>query len=408
MKYFKNTELAKLYSVSEKSVRNWVHAATEGKIDLQLHEVNEKWYVANTAKNHALIETLINKGKKFKNTRGYKAVSPSPEFYKLYNQKQIVDIISNLDIHREIPVQYTYFNSGAVRWDKYTRHLLKQHGPSSLANTISLLELNVDYLDTLLEEYEDVNVVDLGVGNGLPVRGLLEHLQEKGRLKRYIGLDVSKELLNMAKQNIETWFKGSVKFEGYIKDVSYERFDDLLVPESFGSTAASTLNLVMFLGGTLSNFREPRHVLDTIHGSMGKKDFLLFSKKLDTEKSRRYFEMAVRGNQELDLVLRLLNIDESLYTLEQYFDEKKMARELVARLNVAISISFHLHGQERLLEFNKGESILLWRAWHQNAVETLQQFDDSNFELIQASRSKDQDYLLTVSKIKVSGKQGAA
>jgi len=77
----------------------------------------------------------------------------------------------------------------------------------------------------------------------------------------------------------------------------------LLVGESFGEDAGSTANLVLFLGGTLSNFRDPSHVLSTIHNSMGKNDLLFFTKKLDTERARRFFELAAPGNQALELVL---------------------------------------------------------------------------------------------------------
>lgn len=401
MKYFKNTELAKLYNVSEKSVRNWIQAALDGKLDLQLYEENSKAYIANISRNTAVIEELAQKGKKYKNSRGYKTLAPSDKFYKLYSPKQIVDIISNLDIHKEIPVQYSYFNSGAKRWDKYTQNLFVQDTPNSLTNTIQLLELSSDYIDTLIDGYDSVNVVDIGVGNGLPIRGVLEHLIDKGVLKRYIGIDISQELLNIAEKNINKWFGDKISVEGHVRDINYDRFDDLLIPESHGSNAESTINLVFFLGGTVSNLREPDRALSTIHDSMSKKDLLFFSKKLDTAKSRRYFEMTVQGNQEVDLVLKLLNIDESLYTLEQFFDERKMARELHARLNIALTIRFQLYGHERILELNKGDSILLWRARHQTTIETLEQFDKNGFDLLVASRSKDQEYLLCVSKIKI-------
>ena len=402
MKYFKNTELAKLYNVSEKSVRNWIQAAKEGKLELTLHTENGKATIANTTRNTTLIEELVQKGKKYKNTRGYKVIRPSEKFYKLYTPQQIVDIISNIDIYREIPLQYTYFNSGAERWDKYTQHLLRQQTPNSLKNTINLIDLGLGYLDVLIGDYDQVNVIDVGVGNALPVRGLLQHLIDNKKLGRYIGIDISQEMLDIAGKNVKEWFKGTVQFEGYVKDISHDRFNDLLTAEAFSTSKNRTINLVLFLGGTISNFREPNHVLTSLRDSMGKHDLLLFSKKLDTEKSRRYFEMAATGNQALDLVLSLLNIDRSLYTTEQYFDENKMARQLVARLNVALTVKFELYGTERAIDLNKGDGILLWRARHQSGLDTLAEFDENGFELLHASRSKDRDYLLLVSRIKLA------
>ena len=65
MKYFKNTELAKLYNVSEKSVRNWIEATKKGKLQLQLYEGGSKAYIANTTKNTLMLEDLVEKGKKY-------------------------------------------------------------------------------------------------------------------------------------------------------------------------------------------------------------------------------------------------------------------------------------------------------------------------------------------------------
>ncbi|HJQ08240.1 MAG TPA: L-histidine N(alpha)-methyltransferase [Candidatus Saccharimonadales bacterium] len=401
MKYFKNTELAKIYNISEKSVRNWIDAAQAGRINLQLQEEKGKWYITNTVKNTSLVEELVAKGKKYKNSRGFRMVRPSAKFYELYTSKQIIDIISSLDIYREIPVQYTYFNSGAKRWDSYTRHLLEEDASNALTNTVNLLDINLNYLDQLLEGCTGVNIIDLGVGNALPVRGVLQHFLDKGRLKRYIGIDISRELLDLAEQNIHEWFDGTVHFEGHVRDIAYERFDDLLVSDAFGADAGSTINLVLFLGGTLANFREPNHVLTTIHDSMGKQDLLLYSKKLDNQKARRFFELAAPGNQAIELVLQMLNIDKSFYTLDQLFDDQKRAREVYAKLEIALAIEFELKGQKRIIELNKGDGILLWRAKHQNVVEVISQFDENDFDLLQGTRSKDQTYLLTISKIKI-------
>src|ERR1044072_5333369 len=124
MKYFRHTELAKLYHISEKSVRNWIQASVEGRLDLHLYEENGRQYVANTSKNTATIEQLVQKGKKYKNTRGTKTITPKDSFYKNYNRKQILDIISNLTIHHELLQQYCYVNSGAEYWDTYANRLM--------------------------------------------------------------------------------------------------------------------------------------------------------------------------------------------------------------------------------------------------------------------------------------------
>lgn len=400
MKYFKNTQLAKLYHVSEKSVRNWTSAALEGKLDLQIIEENGHQYIANTAKNTAIVEQLVLRGKKYKNSRGFKRVVPSKKFYEIYSPQQVIDIVANLDIYHESPLQYTYFNGGARRWDSYVKRLLRDDESNALSNTVNLLNMSTDYLDMLLEGCTGVNIIDLGVGNAMPVRELVQHFQTKKLLKRYIGIDISKDMLDIARDNLSKWFDNSVQAEWHLRDLTYERFSDLLAVDAFGSEAGSIINIVLFLGGTLTNFRTPNQALTTIHDSMAKHDILLYSKKVDHPKSRRFFEMANPGGQAIELLLDLLNIDRSYYTIDPVYDERNRQRQVYAKIEVALALEFELNGQTSILHLEKGERILLWRARHQTMLDILQQFNDNGFEPLHAIRSADRTYALTISSVK--------
>jgi uncharacterized SAM-dependent methyltransferase len=405
VKYFKNTELAKLYNVSEKSVRNWIEAAQTGKLDLQLHEEKGKFFVANISKNTKLIEALVTKGKKYRNTRGHKTIKPTNEFYELYAPRQISDIITNIDIYREIPYQYNYFGTGAEHWDRYAQRLVSENIPSNLTSTIHLLEKNASYLDEVLQGYKRVNVIDVGVGNALPAIPLLTRLHKQGILGRYIAVDISQDMLDIAEKNVRAQFGDQIRFESHMLDMMYDRFDDLLTADSFGDEGPFTINLVLLFGGTIYNLREPGRALQTINDSMGVNDLLLSDEKLDSASSRRYFDFSslsagqantFRGKAMLDQ----LNIHESFYTLEQFFDPTIMARQARIRLNVALSIEFEIEDKKRTLDLNKDETILLWRSWHQDVPQTLELFDNNNFDLLLATRSLNQEFLFTVSKIK--------
>lgn len=405
MKYFKNTELAKLYNVSEKSVRNWVDAAKKGKLDLELYENNARSYVANTSKNIVSIEQLANKGKKYTNTRGRKVISPNPKFYNLFNAKEILDIISNLDTYREMPLQYSYFDGGAMTWDTYVQKLADETTPNILSNTIELLDMNADYIDNLLYESKCINIIDLGPGNCYPVRAMLERFIKSGRLRRYICIDISRDMLQIAEHNMREWFSDTIQFEGYVKDISYERFGDILAAESFGQGEV-VRNIVLCFGSTISNFRDPVQPLLTIRESMSKDDLLIFSKQLDTPGARRDFDYKA-GNKHVlapksRFTLELLNIDDSLYEPELLFDDQEVARHSQIRLKVALSIEFQINGVTKVVNFNKGDRILLWRHNHQTIVQAIEQFNDSGFDLLQATSSRDQECLLSISKIKTN------
>jgi uncharacterized SAM-dependent methyltransferase/transposase len=405
---FKHVELAEKYGVSEATVRKWIARTKAGKLNLILVDTEGMERIANTASNLAIMEKLAVHNKKFRNTKAAKTVTPRPEFYRLYNQAQIYDIVTNLEMHHEIPRQYNYFDGGADNWDKYVQRLVSE-GKSS-HDTVSqpimtarLFERNWSYFDSLLANYERINVVDIGAGNVLPVKGLLSHLLGQGKLGRYIALDISPAMLRIARRNIKSWFGNKVDFEEYEADINYERFGNLLAEEILREE--STANLILFLGGTPGNFRNPDGAFRMIHDSMQLNDFLVYTDKLDTDESRRYFDWNVEpGATKLApnhrFIFDLLNIDPSYYDLEMGFDEKLRQRFVRVRLNVSLAIRFKFDTGERLLEFDKGETILLLRVWAVTPDEVWRLFSRNGFYTLHSTQSDDQQYIMTVSRVK--------
>lgn len=409
MVYFKHSELVNDYHVSLKTVHNWIDAAKQGKLDLQLHEQNGRTYVANTPGNISALESLANKGKKYRNTLHHKTVSPKPEFYEYYNRRQVLDIISNLEIHREIPRKYNYLDGGANNWDKWVKHLQVEHNPNILKGTLELLESNKESLFRLIEGYKYVNVIDVGVGNAMPVRPLLDSLLSAGLLHRYVALDISSTMLGIAEQNIKEWFDGKVRFEGHVRDVSYERFDDLLVDDMLSSDSADTVNLVLYLGGTPTNFRSPADTLKVVCGSMGDKDLLVYTDKPDTEASRRYFDFnpekgAATLSPNHSFILGLLNIGSDLYETEMGYSESLNMRYIRIRLKTALTISFKFDSGRRDVVLEKGETILLLRIWHKGVLGLINEFEDVGLSLLQSSLTRDRQFLLTISSVNKSRK----
>lgn len=404
MRYYKHTELADLYRVSLKTVHNWIDAAKQGKIRLTLYQTKNRTYIENNPENTVILEQLAAKGKKYRNALHHKTAHPTSDFYNLYNRKQILDIISNLNIHREIPRQYNYFKQGAVNWEKHSERMWNAKTPNILKSTIDLINANLSTLDTLLEGRNRVNVIDIGPGNAMPVRQLLEHLLDRGTLHRYIAVDISEEMLRIAERNIKEWFGDRIQFEGYVRDITYERFDDLLVDDMLDENADKTINLVLLLGATPVNFQFPRDLLKVIYSSVGSDDLLVYSSGVDTPINRRFFTSnadagASALSSKYSYIFDLLNIDESTYDVEMGFNAEKRVRYIRVRLKVGLTINFKFENGERNVKLDKGETILLWRAWHQNALEIIADFEETGFTLLQASLTKDRQFLLTISGV---------
>lgn len=405
MLYFKHAELAEKYQVSLRTVHNWIDEAKEGKLDLSLYNVNNKQYVANVSKNIRILSDLVESRRKYRNTKAVKTITPRPEFYEIYNEKQIYDIATNLEIHHEIPRQYNYLDGGASHWDKYAARLASEDGPNVINSTIKLLRIGQNYLDDMLSKYKRVNVIDIGVGNAYPTRELLEHLVSQKKMGRYIALDISPDILKIAKHNIEEWFGDQISFEGRECDINYDRFSDLLIQEYAKRGAKDTVNLVLLLGGTLANMRTPDGAYKVIHDSMGINDLLVYTKKLDTQTTRQFFDFnlnpsGTRLAEIHKLVVDLLNIDESYYDVELGYSPETRQRFERLHLKKSLVLKFKFKEGERAIELSKGAAILTWRAHQQTAADVHEQFERNDFYLLNSMQTDDCEYILTISKVK--------
>jgi uncharacterized SAM-dependent methyltransferase len=406
MKYYKNTELARIYHVSEKSVRNWVDAARQDKLELLLHNENGKTYVANVPSNLKVIEKLVNNNRKYRNFLTAKTVTPRPEFYKTFTKTQIYDIIRNLEVYRELPRQYNYFDGGADDWDTYTQHIVDDGAPGMLNSTIGLLADSSSYLDKLLANYKHVNVVDVGAGNALPVKDFLAHLLENKKLGRYIALDISAAMLRIAHRNIKEWFGNKVEFEGQELDITRERFTDILALDYLKKDAKKeTCTLILLLGGTAGNLRDPDNAFRTIHESMNINDLLIYTDRLMVEGKRpEWFDHTAKPGKLVlppmhRLVFDLLNIDDSFYDVEMGHDSQLGQRYESVRLKVALTLKFKFGEGERTVDLEKGETILLWRHIQQRSLDIIQQFDRNDFYVSHTSQTSDIEYMLVVARL---------
>lgn len=143
-----------------------------------------------------------------------------------------------------------------------------------------------------------------------------------------------------------------------------------------------------------------------IHDSMAENALFLLSQKLDTENSRRYFDFNADSEKKNRLPAQdrfltdILGIDEPLYDVETGYDHKKNERFIKINLNIALSLEFKFGQNSRTLAFDKGESLLMWRAHQNSASEVIDQLEQSGFYVLQSNQTKDQEYLLTISRIK--------
>jgi hypothetical protein len=400
MLYFKHSELVNKYHVSLKTVHNWIDAAKDGKLELKLYEKGSRTYIANTPQNTASLNQLASSGKKYRITGFSQTATPLPKFYDTFSKRQILDIISNLTIHREVPSQYNYIDGGAQNWHKWVDTLAQDIDSNYLNSTRELVRANMEAIDKLAGENHKINIIDLGVGNAYPSRELVQHLLKRGVLNRYIAIDISQSMLDIAEKNIHSWFDGKVAYEGHVRDITFERFDDLLVDDRLAGGKAQVVNLVLLLGGTPVNFRNFNDAFKVAYGSMEDGDLLIFTGKPDTESARHYFGVHHKQTDGYpgiySFVLGLLGIERSMYDIEVGYEERQRMRYIRVRFKTAVTISFDFKDIKRSVHIEKGETVLLWRVWHMTSLEVITNLENAGFVLLQASMAKNHERLITV------------
>ncbi len=404
--FFKNTELADRYNISESTVRNWIKSAKQGKLGLELVAHAGRDHVASNISNISLIEKLVGQNRKYRNSLSAKAVTPSPKLFEVFNETQVYDIIRNLELHHEIPRQYGYFDRGVIGWDDYMNQQMAVDIPSMLRGTIGLLDDSLGYLDKRLAKFKKINVIDIGVGNAVPVKGLLTHLIGQGKLGRYVGLDFSEGMLELARGHLKEWFGDKVAFEGYQLDIARERFANLLA-EDYLRPQRGTMNLVLFLGATPGNLRAPGDAFRSVCESMNSEDLLIYTDSLVSPQRRpEWFEHSYESEPKKPellsrhrLVLELLNVKESFYDVELGFDAQANRRYARIRFKVAVTINFDLPDGNRTLVFEKGDVVTLWHCWQVTPTSLNQTLERAGFYTLHSTQSEDRNYILTIAEV---------
>ncbi|GAA1614482.1 L-histidine N(alpha)-methyltransferase [Catellatospora bangladeshensis] len=291
-------------------------------------------------------------------------------------------IAARLATTGEIDASYSYVGMGATAWDRYVRWQEDGGSPNILTSTLSMLR---DAHEDLIAPLRGpVRVVDLGPGNGAPVRGVLERLQAAGRLERYVAVDTSPEMLTIAQTNLRSWLGPAAELEFHRRDFASDALADLRGPAT----------LVLLTGGTLLNFADPVAVLRHVRQIAR---VVAFTVRADTVANRivRFGEdkADARGEAEADLPMRLsamldqLGVPREYYEPEFGFDETTRQRYLRVRLTRPATVA----GRVTL---PVGYRVQLLRYLHRSPEELTSMLDAAGYQPLTVHRRADGEFLL--------------
>jgi SAM-dependent methyltransferase len=217
---------------------------------------------------------------------------PGEAFYRTFDDAQVCDIVDHLERHREVPRQYNYFGEGAQGWDRFATGALDGATSGFARVGVELMAGATQYVLACRAPAQQVDVLDIGPGNALPVRGMLRTLLDQGALGRYVAVDISPDMLAVAERNIAAWFGDHVQFEGHLADLSRPGSGN---PGEFaGLGRDGVVHVVLLLDGLLANVRYPAEALRAVRDWMNDCSLLICTNGLDTPRTRELSPFAAR------------------------------------------------------------------------------------------------------------------
>lgn len=306
----------------------------------------------------------------------------------IFSQRQKSELITAIKGRGEIPLKFAYLGEGANNWDEIASARKESGGINK--TEANLLDRKINNFTSVFQDEQKLNIIDIGCGNGLPIIPVIEELQNQGFNCRYVPIDISEELLEIATQNVREKFS-DIEIKTFQFDFELGNFSDITYPLKQEGAA----NLLFFLGSTLGNHSDRNRVLTNFRDSMTADDFLVLGVELtNLSKTNKILE-EYKGEADNNFVYFIpekIGIDRDSTDRKIAWNEKERQVEvrIVMKENVAVNIS----GDEFTLEEN--ESILVGRSVKFTEWSVAKLLSDIGFRNELLTTNRDRSYLLSM------------
>jgi len=310
---------------------------------------------------------------------------PSAEFYSIFSNAEILDIIQTLTTRREISLKYSYKGQGANIWNKFYLNYLRPRWYRPVNREIALLNDNFEIITRKISAVNTINIIDVGAGNSYPVKQFIRRLHRLGKITRYIALDISEDLLNVSQKNIKKWFP-HIDFISDKIDIENQSLSQTLLNHQVNLKTDDTAQIILHLGVTMGNHHNRTAVLQNFRDSMGKQDVLVFTNEIG---SNCQWDGTVRGGLKYHVdnvytwVKNALGIQGEDCELVRKYDPKTDSIVATIQFNQNYRINFQLMGEEKPMEIATGEAVTIWRQHKFEIPDLLQELEQAGFRVIQ-------------------------
>lgn len=388
MHYFTNTNIADLYNVSKGTVTNWINSSQENKNNLQVVKVNNKFRIIKNSHNESEIARLKQIGEIHKNKSFHSVVTPDSIFYKIFNEEQVIEIINSLETPHIIPLKFRYLNEGAKLFDKMVIDGLEKGYFPYPDKESNLLSQALNTIQEKIKNYDQVNIIDVGPGNGLVVKDLISHLLQINKLDKYIAVDLSQEMIDICKTNLTNSFP-NLKFSSEIHDIEKEPIDEITFKAKNGNGQNTTINIILFLGCTISHVSDRSRVLKHFRDSLDQDDLFIFSGVFDENiQSRTESKYMSYPNKTVPFstwIPKILGIDTEESKIVTNFNQSKQTKTHTLNLDKDYTINFNFSEYSKSITLKKGDQILIHRFYLYTINSLVEEIIKADLKLVQTT-----------------------
>jgi len=306
----------------------------------------------------------------------------------MLTRKQEFELVTSIKGRGEIPLKFAYLGDGAKNWDSVAKHRSAGEG----INTTEAILLKKK-IKTFLDSYKTdkkINVIDIGCGNGIPVYPILEELEKQDIDYKYVPIDISKELLDLAIKNVKLKFKNA-DCESFQLDFELGNFSDIV----YELKKDDSVNLLLFLGSTLGNHSDRSRVLTNFRDSMTSDDFMIIGVELTNiskiNKIIPHYSEKINGDFLYSIPEKMgINRKDTIYDVSWNDKLNRIEVKMILKNDINVKI-----GSEKF-KLEKDEQILIGISAKFTEWTITKLFSDVGFRTELLTTTEDRGYIFSI------------
>ena len=389
MNIFTNTQISLKYAVSKAAVTYWIQDAIVNKNNLQLQKNKERLQIIDNAHNIAELTRLAEAGKKFRRHTARADIKPKPEFYEIFNDEEIMEMVRDLEVASQINLKFAYRGKGAKLWDEFYNKGVTEGTYMTPSKDQKMLEDTFQLILQRVSNSVKINVIDLGPGNSKPLKNFLLKLSELDNLNSYTAVDTSPEMIEISQKNIHKWLP-DLPYFGYVCDFETANFNRIL-EERKARFDFETVNIVFDLGGTLTNQNDPFLVLNNMAKGFRKGNIFISTNGIDSTINRAEFGF-LKVTESLKRKLwipEILNFDMEEIEFFSRYDESEDCKSQYFVLDKDYTLTIRELGKDKVLNFYKGQEIVVWKHYMTSPNGLFEYYESCGLTLVGFNMSND-------------------